>query len=80
MDVRMPEMDGYEATKLIRELNGSVKQPCIIGLTANALSEEKTKALAVGMNHYLTKPILRHNLFNALLAACREISGEPVVE
>lgn len=80
MDVRMPEMDGYEATKQIRKLNGSVKQPCIIGLTANALSEEKTKALAAGMNHYLTKPILRHHLFNALLDACREISGEPVVE
>jgi|GEM_PF-2687761 len=79
MDVRMPEMDGYEATRRIRALGATMKQPKIIGLTANALSEEKSKAMDAGMDDYLTKPILRHNLFTALVKACTEISGEPVV-
>ena len=58
MDIQMPRMDGYEATRRIRALN---KEYCanvpIIAMTANAFAEDKEKAFEVGMNGYLSKPI-----------------------
>lgn len=58
MDIRMPVMDGYEATREIRALNRSdaVTTP-IIGLSANAFSEDMKKAKAAGMSDYLAKPV-----------------------
>lgn len=79
MDVRMPVMDGYEATRRIRALSGSMATPQIIGLSANALSDEKAMGLEAGMNDYLTKPILRQDLFAAILKACQITSGEPTI-
>jgi len=58
MDCQMPEMDGFEATRLIRkreEMNGDVHIP-IIALTANAFSEDRDKCLDAGMNDYVSKP------------------------
>lgn len=60
MDVQMPIMDGYEATKLLRE-KGFTAVP-IIGLSANAMKEDKQNALQSGMNDYLTKPIKQKSL------------------
>ena len=60
MDVQMPLMDGYEATKLLRE-KGFTAVP-IIGLSANAMKEDKQNALQSGMNDYLTKPIKQKSL------------------
>ena len=54
MDVKMPEMDGYEATKLIREFN---KDVIIIAQTAFAMPQEKDKAREAGCNDYISKPI-----------------------
>lgn len=54
MDIHMPEMDGYEATKLIREFNKSVP---VIALTADDISEIKGKFSENGINGYLSKPI-----------------------
>lgn len=61
MDIFMPEMDGIEATKIIRELPLE-KQPVIVGLTANAMPGEKEKSIAIGMDDYLIKPFKQADL------------------
>jgi signal transduction histidine kinase/DNA-binding response OmpR family regulator len=59
MDVQMPEMDGLEATRLIRSGQSGVRNPdiTIIAMTGHAMQEDKERCLAVGMNDYLTKPV-----------------------
>ena len=58
MDVQMPIMDGYEATRTIRNMaRDDVKTLPIIAMTANALEEDKEAALKNGMNAHLAKPI-----------------------
>ena len=73
MDIQMPEMDGFEATHVIRELPKGKDLP-IIGLTAHALSGERDRCLSHGMTDYLAKPFKAHELF-ALVEGSAE--GKP---
>ncbi|MBR2308636.1 MAG: response regulator, partial [Fibrobacter sp.] len=67
MDVRMPEMDGLEATAAIRKLDrDDAKKVPIIALTANAFDEDVQRSLQVGMNAHLSKPINPDHLYQTL--------------
>jgi len=65
MDMQMPEMDGMEATQLIRQKTQHDNLP-IIAMTAHAMSGVREKLLAVGMNDYITKPFDVDDLFSVL--------------
>lgn len=67
MDVQMPVMDGYEATRAIRKSSHpEAKTVPIIAMTANAFTSDVTAALAAGMNDHIAKPISYEHLFDAL--------------
>lgn len=76
MDVQMPEIDGIEATKQIRQIEGYADTP-IIGVTAGNISGERERCLAAGMSDFLAKPIRQQDLYTALDKA---ISGNPIVD
>ncbi len=69
MDVQMPEMDGLEATTIIRkqekEKEGGRRTP-IVAMTAHAMKDDRERCLAAGMDEYLSKPIIPENLFAVL--------------
>ncbi len=63
MDIRLPGMDGYEATSMIRKMN---KDVVIIAQTAYAFSSDKDKAIESGCNDYVSKPIRREELLKKI--------------
>ena len=71
MDIQMPKMDGYKATRAIRNLPDKACIP-IIAMTANAFEEDKRKALAVGMNAHIAKPIQIDKLLSMLVEVIRQ--------
>ncbi len=73
MDIQMPNMDGYQATQVIRSLdNQELADIPIVAMTANAFEEDKNKALESGMNLHLAKPINIGELFEALRIFCKK--------
>ncbi|MBN2420289.1 MAG: response regulator [Deltaproteobacteria bacterium] len=77
MDIQMPEMDGLEATKIIRDpqsnvLNHNIK---IIAMTAHAMQGDKERCINAGMNDYTNKPINPQELLNAIERQIRMISS-----
>lgn len=70
LDVSMPQMDGLQATKIIRKLDFP-QQPYIIGISANAFQDDIDEAIAMGMDDYITKPIRFEELKRKLITAGR---------
>jgi CheY-like chemotaxis protein len=67
MDIQMPEMDGYEITREIRQrMRKEIRQVPIIALTADASDKEKKRAREAGMNDYVVKPYTPEELFGAM--------------
>lgn len=69
MDIMMPEMDGYEATKVIRSLDSKIP---IVAMTANAFTEDKIKAKKAGMNAHLSKPLDKDTLVQVVAKFCKK--------
>ncbi len=67
MDIRMPEMDGYEATMSIRHMN--IEQPYIIAMTANVMPSDREQCLEIGMNEFIPKPINLNEVITKLRIA-----------
>ena len=66
MDIQMPEMDGYQATEMIRNLGDSRAAVSIVAMTANAFEEDRQKALDAGMNAHVLKPVDMNVLFRVM--------------
>ena len=66
MDCQMPVMDGYEATRQIRLLDGGVAKIPIIAITANAFREDRDACMAAGMDDFLTKPVKKEQMAQVL--------------
>ena len=71
MDVRMPLMDGLEATRRLREHHNARQLP-IIALTAKAMPEDRAKCLAAGANDYVSKPVDIERLVSLCRVWCRK--------
>ncbi|HZU87375.1 MAG TPA: GAF domain-containing protein, partial [Anaerolineaceae bacterium] len=66
MDMHMPEMDGLEATRRIRQELPAERQPHIIAMTANVLTGDRERCIQAGMDDYISKPVKRDDLLRAL--------------
>ena len=77
MDVQMPEMDGLQASQLIRQTELNIGTP-IIAVTAHAFREEQERLLSSGMDDYLPKPIDLSNLIKVIANWCLEQEHQPV--
>jgi signal transduction histidine kinase/DNA-binding response OmpR family regulator len=85
MDCQMPEMDGYEATRKIRQLERDASQACqwrapmhVIAMTANVMQGDREKCLEAGMDDYVGKPTALPELRAALLRFCAARGGRDV--
>ena len=66
MDCQMPIKDGYQTTQIIRQQEGQQKHTVIIGVTGNAMTADRQRCLAVGMDDYITKPVDLNSLVSMI--------------
>ncbi|HEC04875.1 MAG TPA: response regulator, partial [Thiothrix sp.] len=78
MDIHMPDVDGYVATKLIRkwEKENNIERIPIIAMTANALKGDREKCLDMGMDDYLAKPVSRDKLLEKVKVWMKKVQKE----
>ncbi len=76
MDIQMPELDGLEATRRLRQHVPPGTPPYIIALTANTRKEDQQACVSAGMNDYLSKPVRLQNLMGALARAHSSLQGD----
>jgi len=74
MDIQMPEIDGLEATRLIR-INNDISQPYIVAMTANVMQEDRDVCRAAGMDDFVAKPVRLEEVSNALRRASNYINA-----
>ncbi|BCL34071.1 response regulator [Nostoc sp. MS1] len=77
MDVQMPEMDGWETTRRIRQEVAASSQPWIIAMTAHARPEDRQQCLAAGMDDYITKPINLEEITAVLKKLGAQAASQP---
>ena len=77
MDVQMPEMDGLETTRKLRELHADKPRPRIIAMTANVMEGDRQRCIEAGMDDYLGKPLRIGEIIEALRRSARSTSAEP---
>ena len=78
MDVQMPELDGFEATALIRQADdAAAARVPIIAMTAHAMKGDRERCLAAGMNDYLAKPIQPHEVAHMIERHLGRETGAP---
>ena len=75
MDCQMPNMDGFEATRLIRGEENQNQATPIIAVTANAMEADRERCLAAGMNDYLKKPVKPAMIDDALHRWTKDIAA-----
>ncbi|MEM9160240.1 MAG: ATP-binding protein [Verrucomicrobiota bacterium] len=75
MDIQMPDMDGLEATRIIRSSTTLSTQPYIVAVTSSALEESRKASERAGMNAFAIKPLIRDTMVKHLIAAHQSIHG-----
>ena len=80
MDIQMPVMDGYTATREIRNLKSEIRNVPIIAMTAHAMAGDEQKSLEAGMNDHVTKPIDPDQLFATLQKWIKPVLDRAVVQ
>lgn len=80
MDVQMPELDGFEATRIIREKEMDKKHNIIVAMTAHAMEGDRKKCIDAGMDDYISKPISPNEMFKLIRKWAKSKIEEPADE